>query len=86
MRSERYERQWPPADRPLWVLRLVPARPDDPVLGQVRVIAVSGVTLVDQVDIRKAEGDADHLQFIDQVVAPIALTVDETALLDAAAR
>jgi hypothetical protein len=74
------------ADATRWQLRLSPARPDDPVLGQVRLIAVSGATLVDEVDIRKSEGDADHLQFFDQVVAPIALTADETALLNAAAR
>jgi hypothetical protein len=74
------------ADATRWHLQLSPARPNDPVLGQVKTIAVSGSTLVDQVDISKAEGDADHLRFLDQVVAPIALTAAEIALLDSAAR
>ena len=74
------------ADAARWHLQLSPARPNDPVLGQVKTIAVSGSTLVDQVDISKAGGDADHLRFLDQVVAPVALTAEEIALLDSAAR
>jgi outer membrane lipoprotein carrier protein LolA len=74
------------ADASRWHLRLSPARPNDPALGQVKTIAVSGSTLVDQVDISKAEGDADHLRFLDQIVSPLALTAEESALLDSAAR
>jgi hypothetical protein len=74
------------ADASRWQLRLSPARPNDPALGQVKTIAVSGSTLVDRVDISKVEGDADHLRFLDQIVSPLALTAEESALLDSAAR
>jgi hypothetical protein len=74
------------ADATRWRLLLSPARADDPALGQVKTIALSGSALVDQVDISKAEGDADHLRFLDQVVGPLALTTEESALLDSAAR
>jgi hypothetical protein len=74
------------ADEARWHLLLSPARANDPALGQVKTIALSGATLVEQVDITKAEGDADHLRFLDQVVGPLALTAEESALLDSAAR
>jgi hypothetical protein len=74
------------ADATRWRLLLSPARANDPALGQVKTIALSGSTLVDQVDISKAEGDADHLRFLEQVVGPLALTAEESALLDSAAR
>ena len=59
---------------------------NDPALGQVKAITVSGGTLVDQVDISKVDGDVDHLRFIDQVIVPLTLTAEESALLDAAAQ
>lgn len=74
------------ADATRWRLLLSPARANDPALGQVKTIALSGNTLVDRVDITKAEGDADHLRFPDQVIGPLALTDEESALLDSAAR
>jgi hypothetical protein len=74
------------ADATSWRLLLSPARPNDPALGQVKTIALGGRTLVERVDISKTEGDADHLRFLDQSVGPLALTAEENALLDSAAR
>jgi hypothetical protein len=69
-----------------WQVTLAPARPDDPAMGQVQTIEMSGLDLVDDVEIRKAGGDVDHLRFVDQAVSPVALSAEEARLLDATAR
>jgi hypothetical protein len=69
-----------------WRLTLAPARPDDPAMGQVQTITISGPDLVDDVEIRKAGGDVDHLHFIDQSVVPVALSPEEARLLGAVAQ
>jgi hypothetical protein len=71
------------ADAARWRLVLTPARQDDVALGQIASITVSGPDLADEVEIRKQAGDADHLRFLDQSVAPTALTAEESRLLTA---
>ena len=67
-------------------MTLAPARPDDPAMGRIQTIEMSGLDLVDDVEIRKAGGDVDHLRFVDQAVSPVALSAEEARLLDATAR
>jgi hypothetical protein len=71
------------ADAERWRLVLTPVRPDDPALGQIASITLSGPDLADEVEIRKQAGDADHLRFLDQSVSTAALTAEESRLLNA---
>jgi hypothetical protein len=73
-------------DAARWRLELAPARPNDAALGQIVSITVSGPDLADEVEIKKQAGDADRLRFIDQTVAPLALSPDESRLLQNLAR
>ena len=66
-----------------WRLVLTPVRPDDPALGQIASITLSGPDLADEVEIRKQAGDADHLHFLEQSVSIAALTAEESRLLNA---
>ena len=74
------------SDGERWQVTLSPARPDDQAMGQIRTIEMSGLDLVDDVAIRKAGGDVDHLRFLDQIVSSVALSEEEARLLDATAR
>jgi hypothetical protein len=71
------------SDAGRWHLVLTPVRPDDVALGQIVSITLSGPDLADEVEIRKQTGDVDHLRFLDQAVAPAALSPEETRLLNA---
>jgi hypothetical protein len=68
------------ADAAQWHLTLRPARADDPALGQIVAITVTGTHLVDAVEIQKQGGDADRLSFSAQAKTAGDLSVDEADL------
>lgn len=69
------------ADAGHWQLTLTPRRADDPALASIASIAVSGSRLVEAVEVRKANGDADLMAFHDQQVGPAVPDAAEQALL-----
>ncbi len=69
------------ADATRWQLTLTPRRADDPALASIASIVVSGARLVEAVEVRKANGDADLMTFHDQRVGPAAPDAAEQALL-----
>jgi hypothetical protein len=69
------------ADASQWQLTLTPRRADDPALASIASITVRGERLVDAVEVRKANGDADLMAFHDQQVGPAAPDAAEQALL-----
>jgi len=68
------------ADAAQWHLTLRPARGDDPALGQIVAITVTGTRLVDAIEIQKQGGDADRLSFSAQAKTKGDLSADETDL------
>jgi hypothetical protein len=69
-------------DRRAWRTVLTPLRPDDPIAGMLSSIVISGGNMVDSVDINRANGDSEHLAFLDQKVFSIPLTGDDARLLE----
>ncbi len=69
------------ADAAQWRLLLTPLRGDDPALAGITAIQVSGARLVEAVEVRKANGDADLMLFSAQVAGPAAPDAAEQALL-----
>jgi hypothetical protein len=68
------------ADAAQWHLTLRPAWPDDPALGQIVAITVTGTHLVDAIEIQKQGGDTDRLSFSDQAKTVGDLSADEADL------
>jgi hypothetical protein len=68
------------ADAVQWHLTLRPARADDPALGQIVAITVTGTHLVDSVEIQKQGGDTDRLSFSAQAKSAGDLSADEADL------
>lgn len=60
---------------------LIPLRPDDPTATQIAGITARIGRFVDEVEIRKPNGDVDRLSFRDQVLNGRALDAAETAIL-----
>jgi hypothetical protein len=66
-------------DRHSWSTVLTPLRPDDPVAGMVAAIVITGGKMVDDVSIRRSNGDSEQLTFLQQMVSP--LSNDDERLL-----
>ena len=69
-------------DRNAWRTVLTPLRPDDPIAGMLSSIVISGGKMVDSVDINRANGDSEHMAFLDQTVSSAPLIADDARLLD----
>ena len=69
-------------DRKAWRTVLTPQRPGDPVAKFLASIVISGGKMVDHVDIHRANGDSEHMAFLDQAVSSVALTAENARLLD----
>ena len=70
---------------PLWTIVLHPRSSDDPASAQLQSITVTGDTLVEGVEIHRANGDWEHLTFLDQVLSSAPLSAEDAALLSAPA-
>jgi hypothetical protein len=69
-------------DRGAWRTVLTPLRPDDPVAGLIGSIVISGAKMVDSVDVNRANGDSEHMTFLDQRISRAALSAEDVRLLD----
>ena len=69
------------ADAAKWQLTLTPRGANDQALASIDSIIVGGGRLVEAVEVRRANGDADLMAFRDQHVGPAAPDVAEQALL-----
>lgn len=69
-----------------WKITLTPRHPEDPVAAQLRSIAVTGAKFVDAVEIRRANGDWEHLAFLDQALTSAPLAAEDAQLFDKAGR
>ena len=70
-------------NQPLWIIVLHPRSSDDPASAQLQSITVTGSELVDTVEIRRANGDWEHLTFRDQVLSSTPLSSEDAQLLSA---
>jgi outer membrane lipoprotein carrier protein LolA len=68
-------------DKAHWQLQLVPLHPDNPAMAQLKSLDVRGARFVDTIDVDRGGGDADHLAFLNQAVAPLSLSPEENSLL-----
>jgi hypothetical protein len=68
---------------PLWTIVLHPRSSDDPASAQLQSITVTGGELVETVEIHRANGDWEHLTFLDQVLSSAPLSPDDAQLLSA---
>jgi hypothetical protein len=68
--------------RNAWRTVLTPLRPDDPIAGMLSSIVIAGGKMVDSVDINRANGDSEHMAFLDQTVSSAPLAADDARLLD----
>lgn len=68
-------------DRGAWKTVLTPLHPDDPIAGMIASIVISGGNMVDSVDITRANGDLEHMAFLDQAVSDVALSGEDARLL-----
>jgi hypothetical protein len=69
----------------LWTIVLRPRSADDPASAQFQSITVTGGELVEAIEIRRANGDWEHLTFLDQAVSAKPLSAEDAQLLSAAA-
>ncbi|HET7594733.1 MAG TPA: outer membrane lipoprotein carrier protein LolA [Stellaceae bacterium] len=69
-----------------WKIVLTPSRGDDPAAAQLRSITVTGAKFVDAVEIRRANGDWEHLRFFDQALTSTPLAPDDARLFEQAGR
>jgi hypothetical protein len=69
-------------DQKDWRTVLTPQRRDDPVAEFLASIAIAGGKMVDDVEIKRANGDSEHIAFLDQTVSSVALTAEDAGLLD----
>lgn len=69
-------------DRQAWRTVLMPLHSDDPIAGMLASIVVSGGKMVDGVDINRANGDSEHMAFLDQNVSSVPLDAEDARLLD----
>jgi outer membrane lipoprotein carrier protein LolA len=65
-----------------WRIALTPSRADDPVAGQLRSIVVTGGRLADLIEIHRANGDWERIQFLDLSSSTQALSNADAALLE----
>ena len=69
-------------DRNAWRTVLTPLRPDDTIAGMLSSIVIAGGQMVDSVDINRANGDSEHMAFLDQTVSSVPLDADDARLLE----
>jgi outer membrane lipoprotein carrier protein LolA len=69
-----------------WKIVLTPARADDPAATQLRSITVTGAKFVDAVEIRRINGDWEHLSFFEQALTSTPLAPDNARLFEQAGR
>jgi len=67
-----------------WTMVLTPSRPDDPAAAQLRSITVTGARFVGAVEIRRANGDWEHLAFLEQALSVAPLAADDARLFEQA--
>lgn len=67
-----------------WKMMLTPARADDPAAAQLKLITVTGAKFVDAVEIRRVNGDWEHLTFLQQVLSAAPLAGDDARLFEQA--
>jgi hypothetical protein len=67
-------------DAKKWELRFKPIAANDPAMP-IEAIVVSGRRLVEDVVVKRSDGDYDHLRFSGQSLETAAPTSDELALL-----
>jgi hypothetical protein len=68
-------------DRGTWRTLLTPLQPTDPIAGMLVSIVITGGKMVDGVEIRRTNGDSEHIAFLDQSVSSVALSGDDARLL-----
>ncbi len=66
-----------------WRFDLVPLRPDNPAMAQIRSLVVTGHARVEAIEIDKGGGDVDRLSFVAQAATAGQPSPDESALLQA---
>jgi hypothetical protein len=69
-------------DRQAWRTVLTPLRPHDPVAGLIASIVISGSKMVDGVEINRANGDSEHMTFLDQTVSSAPLSDEDARRLE----
>ena len=69
-----------------WTMALTPARTDDPAAAQLKSITVTGAKFVDAVEIRRANGDWEHLTFLEQALSAAPLAAADAQLFGQAAQ
>ena len=69
-----------------WTMALTPARTDDPAAAQLKSITVTGAKFVDAVEIRRANGDWEHLTFLEQALSAAPLAAADAQLFAQAAQ
>jgi Outer membrane lipoprotein carrier protein LolA-like len=70
---------------PRWTIVLHPRSMDDPASAQLKSITVTGDTFVEAVEIHRANGDWEHLTFLDQALSSAPLSAEDAKLLAAPA-
>jgi hypothetical protein len=69
-----------------WMMVLTPGRADDPAAAQLKSITVTGAKFVDGVEIRRVNGDWEHLTFLEQALSAAPLAADDARLFEQAAQ
>lgn len=68
-------------DHEAWHTVLTPLHSDDLITGAISSIVITGGAMVDRVDISRANGDSEHLTFLEQNISSMPLSADDTQLL-----
>jgi hypothetical protein len=69
-------------NRGAWRTLLTPLRPADPIAGVLASIILTGGKMVDDVEIRRTNGDSERIAFLDQAISSVALSGDDARLLN----
>jgi len=69
-------------NRGAWRSLLTPLRPADPITGMLASIIITGGQMVNDVEIRRTNGDSERIAFLDQAVSSVALSGDDARLLN----
>jgi Outer membrane lipoprotein carrier protein LolA-like len=68
-------------DHRAWQTVLTPLHSDDPITGALSSVVITGGAMVDQVDIRRANGDSEQLTFLEQKISTAPISTDDARLL-----
>jgi hypothetical protein len=72
----------PKGSRRAWRLVLKPLKADDPLAARLASVVLSGGDRIDAIDIIRANGDSDHMAFLDQVLTSAPLSAENARLLE----